>query len=329
MKVGSIVYATDQGLGILAKSFYDAGVVNQVLIMRHAHHETHNEWYPNAHMTDIRQMSFDLMQRFCASCDVMLFFETPFDWRLLSYCKSIGIPTAIMPMYECMPLGVDFPDLYINPSNLDARYFPNRSVRLDVPVNVPWKLRSKARVFVHNSGHGGLKGRNGTEQLIEAMGYVPKSLDMKLIIRSQSNPIRIPFKDDRIDLRLGNYSYEKLWLEGDVFIFPEKFNGLSLPLQEAYAAGMLVMATNRFPMNTWLPTDPLIDVSGYRTNRIGPRYVEFQEAIVEPKTIADKIVQWTGKDIEEYSTQGLHWAKSMSWEVLKPMYLNVLDSLTH
>jgi hypothetical protein len=33
MKVGSLVYATDSGLGILAKSFYDNGIITRSMVV--------------------------------------------------------------------------------------------------------------------------------------------------------------------------------------------------------------------------------------------------------------------------------------------------------
>src|SRR5262245_15541617 len=127
MKIGSLVYATDQGLGVLAKSFYDHGVVNQVVVVRHHHHPTHDDWYPGAAHTPIRPLNSALVRDFCLSCDLMLFFETPFDWGLVHWCKGHGVRTVIMPMYECTPAAVPAePDLWLCPSLLDEQVFTQR-----------------------------------------------------------------------------------------------------------------------------------------------------------------------------------------------------------
>lgn len=331
MRVGSLVYATNQGLGILAKSFYDAGIITDVIVIRHKHHRTYPEWYPNRfNMVDIgRVQKTDELARFCSGqrfdrpLDAMLFFETPFNWHLIPLCRKYGVKTFLMPMYECTPKVLPFqPDRFICPSLLDLRYFPiERSTFIPVPVNVKWRQRYKAEVFVHNAGHGGLKSRNGTGELLDAWKHVKSPA--KLILRSQK-PLQWSVDDPRIEVRVGTVPYEKLYEEGDVFIFPEKFNGLSLPLQEAKAAGMLVMATDRFPNNTYLPIEPLIPVTGYVRSSIGPAYKEFDEAIVSPKLIAAKVDQWYGKDIADYSILGKAWAETMSWEVLKPKYREAL-----
>lgn len=188
--------------------------------------------------------------------------------------------------------------------------------RINIPVDTKihqWKLRQNARVFVHNCGHGGIGGRNGTKQLIEAMKYVKSPI--KLIIRTQI--VGFECSDSRVEIRIGDFHYETLFDEGDVFIYPDKFGGSCLPLQEAFASGMLVMASNRYPSNMWLPKEPLIPIKGYKREKIA---VEFDSAIVDPHDIALCIDRWYNKNITEYSLAGKKWAEENSWEKLKPIY---------
>lgn len=319
-RVGTINYATNQGLGILAKSFYDAGVVTDFMLVEHSSRPSHREWYPPEILsTKVNPFSRSTARQFLASVGSVLFFETPFDWSLIGYCRKIGTRTILMPMYECMPEPLPlYPDRIINPSLLDQEYYPQGSF-IPIPVNTPWRKRERAEVFVHNAGHGGLDGRNGTKELLDAMKYVASPI--KLMIRSQAKlPASEGLQDPRVTILKGTFPQEKLWSEGDVFIFPEKFNGLSLPLQEARASGMLVMATDRFPMNTWLPREPLIPVMGYEDKRLLGRFQGFKKAIIDPEDIAKTIDRWYGRDISQYSEEGRHWALGMSWERLKSVY---------
>lgn len=305
---GSIVYATEQGLGYLAKSFYDNGIVDLVLVQKHTSRKNHPEWYPNR-VADAEEL--------LDKCDTLLFFETPFYWNIVNEAKRRGIKTVLMPMYECTLNPLPYkPDVIISPSLLDQDYFPD-SEFVTVPVTQKWKLRKKAEVFVHNAGNGGLGGRNGTKELIEAMKWVESPI--KLIIRSQS--MKLKCDDPRVEIQ-GPVPRETLYDQGDVFIFPEKFNGLSLPLQEAYASGMLVMTTDRHPNNTWLPNDCLIPVDRYKTQQISRR---FEVAVVEPEDIAKTIDEWYGKDISDFSRHGKIWGEQHSWEKLKPKYLEICE----
>lgn len=307
---GSIVLATDQGLGYLAKDFYDHGIIQKVFIKPHGSRKSHPEWY---RPEDVVQTWEELLD-----CDSLLFFEEIWDWKIIVEARKRGIKTVLMPMYECTrnPLPYE-PDAIICPSLLDLEYYPQGEY-IPVPVEVEWRQRRVAKVFVHNAGNGGLGGRNGTKEVIEAMQYVKNPV--KLLIRTQ-----IPLEwngDTRITIQHGTLPKEDLWSEGDVFIFPEKFNGLSLPLQEAFASGMLVMAGDRFPMNDWLPVGPLLEVGGYKRERIA---VEFDAAWYDPKDIAWNMDYWYGQNITEYSLRGRKWAENHSWEKLKGKYEAVLS----
>lgn len=307
-KIGAVVLATDQGLGYLAKDFYDNGIIDVVYVKPHSSRTNHYEWYPNR--VDKPEDLF--------SCDTLLFFEDVFFWKLIPQARERNIKTVLIPMYECTRNPLPYqPDLILSPSELDKLYYPDSTV-VTIPVTAKWRLRKKAEVFVHNAGNGGIGGRNGTKELLEAMQYVKSPI--KLILRSQV-PIDIP-DDPRIDLRIG--TFEDIWSEGDVFVFPEKFNGLSLPIQEAYASGMLIMTSNRLPNNLYLPTEPLIPVKGYKTERIA---VEFDSAVIDPKDIAQTIDSWYNKDIESFSLVGKAWGEQNSWKSLKKTYLDMLQNV--
>lgn len=319
MRIGSIGYTTHQGLGILLKDFYDNGIITDVITVEHWKYLNHY-WYRGP----IIHRGQTVQTRYLEGLDLMFFFETCFSPHLINFCKTLKIPMILMPMYECTPDWViRSVDKIINPSLLDQRYFPQgKFLPVPVPDYVPWKKRKKARVFVHNTGHGGLNGRNGTKELLKAMKHVKSPI--KLIVRSQEI-IQIP-DDPRIELRVGTFDQEELYDEGDVFIFPEKFNGLSLPLQEAFAAGMLVMACDRFPMNTWLPKHPLIPTQG--TNQTGENLArEVPVTKVTALDIANTIDIWYGEDISNYSKLGAMFKQVQSWERLKDSYLNEIKLL--
>lgn len=328
MKVGTICYATEQGLGRLAYSFFRNGVVTDALVVRHHHHPNRLDWYPGMPVTPIRPFDVNLAQRLIDQVDVMLFFETPFHWPLLDYCKQRKVKSVLMPMHECMPEVLPAcPDLILCPSLLDWQGYPCGRY-LPVPVEgVPYRKRERAVKFIHNAGHLGLRGRNGTKELLRAIPLLKSSVE--IVIRSQDTSILDTdecrsLEGGRVVFELGTIPFERLWTEGDVFVFPEKFNGLSLPLQEAFASGMLVMGSRRYPMTEWLPKDPLIPIEREECARIGGGWKEFREAVVSPEVIAQHIDSWYGRDITNYSEMGLEYSQSNTWEVLKPQYLEVL-----
>jgi len=340
MRVGSICYATSRGLGHLCRDFYLHGVVTDVLVVRHPGVPTNEDWYPGAPAVPLRGIEAhraELME-FVAGMDAMLFFETPFWWPILPFCHDNGVRTYLVTMYECYPVGSPPPTRYICPSLLDLDYFPE-GVFLPLPVEYPWRLRERALHYVHNGGYLGVRGREGTENLINAMQYVRSPL--KLTIRVQENVSpeaqRKAAYDGRIEYLPATVPYYDLYGSGDVAVGAQRWNGCSLPLQEARASGMLVMNTDRYPMNTWLPNgsgnptwfggaNPLIPVGEYRKTRVADRFPEIDEAIVSPRAIAAKMDEWFGRDISDYSRSAVEWARSISWAALAPKYLEVLAS---
>lgn len=336
MRVGTVCYATSQGLGYLAKSFYEAGVIDEVLVFRHPHgnRPSHMEWYPPG-TPELKTRPFHglTIENFLAKIDVCLFFETPFCWDFVKRCHKRKVKTAIIPMYEWF---LQRPpctfDKFINPSLLDQDYFPHGEF-IPIPVDgSKWKLRTKAERFLHNGGNLGCRGHKGTLELMKAMKYVQSNLS--LTIRSQDvsglqkliKQVPEIQEDSRVKFEFGEIPYENLFTDYDVLVAPEKFNGLSLPLQEAYASGLGVITTARHPITSWLPKDLLIPVECYQRAQTMLGHLEFDEAIVNPIDIAMTLDSWYGKDITEYSLSGKSYGESTSWEVLKPRYIAALES---
>lgn len=301
MTVGLIARADNSGLGTMSWEFTRHIDFDQVKIISNGRYKIFPERFKNI-VSELKT-------------DITLAIETPYDLK-----NWIG-KKILIPMYECTHPGIaEKADVIISPSLLDKQFYPN-STFIPFPINrtvLPFKERKKAHIFVHNAGHGGLGGRNGTKELIEAMRFVKS--DIQLIINSQI-PLDV-HADPRIIVRqIDVENYWELWNEGDVFIFPEKFNGLSLPIQEAMSVGMAIMATDRYPFNAFLPKELLIPSRGFRKERIA---TWFESAIIEPKDIAEKIDEWAGKDISKFSKQMDQLAEMMSWPKLLNKYKEIL-----
>lgn len=331
MNVGTICYATQSGLGHLGKMFYDNGVVNRMLIVQHSAYEMFDkQWYP-----DNVSYSQRNWRAFLDGLDVLLVFETAMgQWHIVKEAKVKGIKFAIIPMYEWTPDPIPAqPDIVICPSKLDVEYYKNyKHVYINIPAPdpklVPWKERTHAIQFVHNAGHGQIGFAKGTPETLEAFRHTES--DARLIVRAQYREPELARVLDKhrdnplLDIRIGDIPYNELFSDGDVYINAERYNGLSLPLQESFSSGMLVMTTNRFPANDWLPLAPLIPVKRYEKHRVA-KYIDRAE--IDPKDIARTIDNWYRRDISIYSHLGRQWAEENSWTNLKPKYLEILGSL--
>lgn len=338
MTTGTLCYATEQGLGYLAKSFYDHGLIDRVLLFQHPNgRPTMKGWYPPDTKVLVRRPFYryqperNIVEQFVHSVQAMLFFETPFDWSLVAYCKKAGVKTILVPMYEW---SLDRPpekfDQIINPSLLDQDYFPEGRF-LPVPVETRhWKLRKTATRFLHNGGHLGSRHHKGTEEVLQAALLVRSGLE--LTVRSQNlGGLKELVRKYGLNNPPPNFTlegavpYERLWDDHDVLVAPEKYNGLSLPLQEAYAAGMLVLTTDRYPANTWLPKEGLLPYRHTRRARTMSGHKEFAECVVDPRDVAEKMDYWYGKSLEDYSLGALEWARQHSWETLGPAWREALN----
>jgi hypothetical protein len=333
MRIATITYASSQGIAHLAKWFFDNGVINEVAIFRHGSRTTHREWYPEGTLELVgRPFNGPEVEAFVKRNDVFLFFETPFDWSFLDFCRRRGKKTVIVPMYECYPKRPGHrPDKWICPSLLDVEYFPGSPyIPTPIPTSGPkWQLRTRAKKFLHNGGNLGLREHKGTRQILQAMQYVESPIELTVraqddtglhkIIREVSTTTLE--RDPRIKFEYGGIPYDQLFVDHDVFIMAEKYNGESLPLKEARSAGMVVMTSDRFPMNTWLPTNTLIPVKGYQRACISGAYNEYNEAIVDPVSIAKTIDEWYDRDVSEYSLSGKEWANRNNWDTLKPVWM--------
>lgn len=333
MNIGTICYATQSGLGHLAKMFYDNGIINRILVIPHPRYESFaKEWYRPEDQYNIRDWN-----RFLEGLDCIIAFENVFNfWGVVQSAQRQGIKFIICVMYEWSPHPLPVkPDHVLCPSLLDVDYFkqyPHTFIHVPAPdpKDVPWKERTTALRFVHNAGHGQVGYAKGTPEVMGAFAKYVRS-DARLLVRGQKNEPRIRQLLDqytnhpKFDIVYGDRPYNELFSDGDVYINAERYNGLSLPLQEAYSAGMLVMTTNRYPANTWLPLEPLIPVASYERHRVSQ--LEIDIATIDPRTIASYIDAWNGRDITEFSHMGKKWAETNSWTNLKPKYLELIQSV--
>jgi glycosyltransferase involved in cell wall biosynthesis len=331
MIVGTIGYETHQGLGHLVRDFYQHGILHKLWPVRHRHYQNHPaEWI--AGEDRIRR------EEFIATVDVFLAFETPFYWDTVKAIKDKGGKFILVPNYEWSPYGESMsvePDLVLCPSLLDLDYYQAAGYRaqfLTIPVDTerhPWTEKWKAEVFIHNAGHGQWNYAKGTPEVLEAMSLVKS--DARLLVRGQPDDSKVTslfskYKGHpRIEFRLGHLSERELY-DGDVFVNAEKINGLSLPLQEAFASGLAVITTDRYPANAWLPPQALVPVDNYSKDTIR-NGLEFDVAHVKPEDIAAQIDRWYGQDIWELSMLGRMWAMSHSWQALGEEWREVTQCL--
>lgn len=310
------------------------------------------QWYGDPPSPDNRQapehgMTPELVGWLCEGAEVLLSFECWYGDFVPALAQRLGVKTALMPMYECCPAaggGLEATDLAICPSRLDWEEMQyktpglDRAVKRFIPVpfdtrRMPLRRRKRALTFVHNAGHGGLGGRNSTAEVLEAWRYVKAPARLILRVQPGMELASMP-NDPRIRLRRTNpENYWELFRDGDVLLHPHKWDGLSLPIQEALAAGMPVMTTRYWPFcndgarKGWLPAciqEIAIAPRDVRKTRICRAIDAF---CADPKNIAAAVDRLYCEDLEPLSSAARRCAEQYSWEKLLPRYREALTQL--
>lgn len=333
-KLGLVTRCDDSGLGSLSQDFFKYLEPDKVMTV-YGRYNNHPERFPNAIICNQGMPTLQQIRDFIKDIDVLITFETPYNWNLISEAKKAGVKTVIIPNYEWTSANPPVePDLWLCPSKLDLEIFKEEGRNaeyLPIPIDrtkIQFKLRTRANTFVFNNGHGGSIGRNSAREMMEAIARVTSNMvnPPKFIFRSQVQidaTIRLP----NVSLLLGEATKDKLFDEGDVFVFPHKFDGLSLPIQEAMAAGMPVITTDFFPFNEILPKELLFPYDEKCKGKLDEDTREIDIHLIYPRDLADKIKEFAGQDITELSKKMNDLAETYSWFNLKDKYIELLNNL--
>jgi glycosyltransferase involved in cell wall biosynthesis len=321
MRLGFIARVDNGGLGVLSKAIVKHLEPTKIMSVL-CGLKSFPGRYPQAMVVKSSPTDKEC-EKFLDGLDVLLAFETPYNWNIFNIAKKRGVKTVLFIDYEWLPDPIPvMPDLILNPSNWNMEKLPLMAKFFPFPIDRDvhkFKERKVAKTFLHIVGHGGSHGRNGTEEFLKAIPLVKG--DVKFIIHSQVPVSGI--EDKRIEWRIGNYTEESyMFRDSDVLVSPRRFAGLSLPLNEAMSQGLAILMSDMDPQNKFLHPDLLLPVKRSGLIRI-MRDIDY--GVVSPEDIARKIDIIAGKDITKYSQHSNRYAESISWKKLKGELLKVLD----
>jgi hypothetical protein len=269
--------------------------------------------------------------------DVLFTIETPYYWPVYEEAWKRHIKTVLMPMIEWLDRGrpeLRSVDLFVCPSTYTERVMWNKGYRntVLVPCEVPVDLKrfpkrkfSRIRTFLHNAGHGGLKGRNSTYELMRAIKLV--QCDARFIIRSQF-PITEKIEDPRITYIEGNVeNYWDLYEEGDCWLMPWKYGVAALGLQESMAAGMIPCITDMEPFNEFMPKGLLIEPErlDWRTVNCGQQELWAEQSTANIARTIERL--YSERDVRPWLDWSRATAKAWSWDIWQKKYQEMFDAL--
>lgn len=299
------------------------------------------ERYPKG--TPLFQLCADepLIRKFLDGLDLVICSETPYNNDFFRIAREMKVKSILTFNYEFLDYydqpSLPLPDVLLAHSQWHFRKvlkdFGDKCevVYLPVPVNRDVIARREvkhAKTFVHIAGQQLHEDRNGTEIFLKALPLI--RTDLKVKIYSQ-HEIEKPKGNLNCSLEITNEdidNYFDLYKKGDVLVMPRRYGGLCLPLNECMAAGMIPIMPNIDPQNEFLHDKMLTPVA--KRTAITARAPEIYAYDVLPETLAyhmDLLHTANHGSIEALSEYSDAYAKVISWEALKPVYLDFLEKI--
>lgn len=344
MRIGAVARADRTGLGVQSWGFCRAMRPEAILVVDlqhcsgqapdlslYADHPDVEVWADRLY-PDPSLRPDPTVERFLRKVDVVMLFETPYAWWLVKRAKELGVRVVIQPNAEfnehfVLP-HLPEPDVFALPTPwLRERYeerLPGRDIRVvPVPIDrelLPYRRRTELRTILHTAGTPAMEDRNGTLTLIEAMKHVKTPVEC--VVRTLKH-LDTRGKPRNVHIQGGTRHHWDLYGAGDVFVLPRKFGGLCLPMQEAMATGMPVLMSDLSPQNEVLPPDWLVPAK--KVKEVMTRtMIDICE--VDHRDLAERI-DWLYEHpsvVSECSEWLESWAEAHSWDVLRPLYEDVL-----
>jgi len=199
----------------------------------------------------------------------------------------------------------------------------------------PYGNHSHATAFLHVAGRPAVKDRGGTTDVLRALPHVKSEITITFrcllpgyidqLVRATQ--VRLPANVEMVVEENDVDCYEELYEGQDVLVAPRRFAGLSLPCQEAMAAGMPVIFgahdvyAQAHARRTWA-------VPSRKVDRLLTRvWIDVFE--VDPRMLAAKIDEFATDATLFVDGQAAarDWAHRHSWDSLKPRYVELLEGV--
>lgn len=325
MRVGAILRQDFTGLGIQSKEFFDHVPCKALVIdstkLNSSQQNPH--WYPGQQTVKVDtwlKIKQEIIDEFLRDIDILMTFETPYDFSIYDTCRKRGIQTVLQLNYEFLeyPSKHPLPDIFAAPSLWHYDEIPSPKMFLPVPVNTEHFIpQLKEKTFVHISGRHAVHDRNGTYSFLNSLRYV---MNYITVILTGQQFFTIPTLPSNIKIRSDFNNKENYWgnYTGGVMVLPRKYGGLSLPAQEAIGCEMPVIMTDISPNNTWLPKEWLVPAYHSLSFKCKTN-VDVYEA--DLRQLAAKIDEFCDKDFYYNAVEKAKKIKErISWARLLPTY---------
>lgn len=291
--------------------------------------------------TDIDVPYFNLIQKWDEvekllkekKIDLVLFNEWR-DWEFVRLCRQYAkVATYIDWFSESeVPLYEREYDLTISCAEHTYEVFGYQKNARFVPWGVDLELfkprSGEKQLFFHNAGWGGINGRKGTREAIQAYDAIRKNnKDATFFLHTQTPVFEATtvgkikrWRNKGMKVKMGTLEHPGLYHRGKVYVAPTKLEGLGLYIPEALASGMPVITTDAYPMKQFIQegkTGLLVKTKGERKRGDGYFFPEYE---VDINDLQEKM-QWCVDNPKKVNKMGKRARKFMeenhSFELFK------------
>jgi hypothetical protein len=332
LKIGTIGYRTRTGLGYQVLSYTKHLPIEKVLVVDLSGYNGMplTDWYQGAQTVKGYPTPRDI-ERFLEGLDVVLLAETPLNYDLYTMAREGGVKTVCVHNYEFFDHFIHpeyaLPDMLISPSMwhydvIDA-FARERRVKhryIHHPVDrkeFPYRQRA-TRKPIHIAGKPATHDRNGTWDYLRA---VP---DGTVITQNEDFAHQLRKRYPRSRILTNIEDPNTMYSFGDFLVFPRRYGGNCLPLNEALSTGMPVLMPDISPNNHLLPKEWLVPATV--TDTFSPRTV-VEVYSVDPHALRERIEWFKTCDIVAESQKANEIADTISWETLGPKFMEALESI--
>lgn len=329
MRLGVIARAEARGLGIQTLEVVRHLDPERILYVRPQPEGwvQNSEWYAGYNVTTAiwrrGRLNEELVRRWLDGLDVVYTAETPYDPRLPFWAEAAGC--ALVRHANPEQLGPDEwlahdPTVWWAATTWRIDKLPIGTQVVPMPVATD-RFRDRPRPdgptrFLHSIGHVAQDDRAGSRIVARAAHKVPWA---NLTVNCQSRRLDVPFPQ-HVKLNLtGVRDYWDQYKDQDVLVLPRRYGGLSLPTQEALAAGMAVIMTDCPPNHTW--PGPKVEIAKVHT--VHMRCGEVNVYDPDHHDLAT-LIEHLASDPEELhrlQTEAREWATKHSWDALRPLWM--------
>jgi len=310
---GLIVRATETGLGYQTREIYRhlnpdlTVVIDMSQVPGHAQDRQHFDWYPDGIVTTWRGVRTPLINksvvRQLAEMDTVMSVETWYDLAIPREARR-SILYVNPELFGREPAT----QYWVPTSWLVDRLPPHtRVVPMPVNTDLPWEA---GEGLLHVDGVGAAADRNGLEITLRAA----KAAGVDVNVASQQADLNLAY-----GTRVEAADPVDLYRHGSVLIMPRRYGGLSLPVQEAMAAGLAVVMPDCAPNpQTW----PVKTFGGKWGGKVALPGGLIRQYVPDWRDLASVLrdMGW----VPEYQERSRIWAASHSWDLLGDTWRELL-----